>query len=113
MEKVDFTFKNGHMRIMPKRQAEILGKLGHGQYQTRDMAFQPMLTKPMQVAAAPVLEPDPVADAPGPVDAPAVVDDGLDALDKEQLHALAKERDVKVHHMAGADKVRAALREAA
>lgn len=117
MEKVDFIFKNGHTRIMPKRQAEMLGKLGHGTYQTRDMAFQPMLTKPMQAAAAPVPEPvpepGPVADAPGPVDAPAAVDNGLDALDKEQLHALAKERDVKVHHMAGADKVRAALREAA
>lgn len=95
MEKVNFTFKNGHTRIMAKRQAEILGKLGHGTYQTRDMASLPMVTKPM-LAAPPVQE-----DA----------DDGLDALDKEQLHALAKERGVKVHHMAGADKVRAALRD--
>lgn len=39
--------------------------------------------------------------------------DGLDDLDRDQLHTLAKERGVKVHHMAGADKVRAALREAA
>jgi hypothetical protein len=93
MERVDFTFKNGHTRIMAKRQAEILGKLGHGTYKTRDMASQPMVTKPM--LAAPVQE----------------VDDGLDALDKEQLHALAKERGVRVHHMAGADKVRAALRD--
>lgn len=94
MEKVDFKFKNGHTRIMAKRQAEILGKLGHGTYQTRDMAAQPIVvTKPM--LAAPVEE----------------VDDGLDALDKEQLHALAKERGIKVHHMAGADKVRAALRD--
>lgn len=97
MEKVDFTFKNGHTRIMAKRQAEILSKLGHGKYQTRDMAFQPMVTKPMQ-AAEPVL-----ADVPA--------GDGLDSLDKEQLHALAKERGVKVHHLAGADKVRAALRD--
>jgi hypothetical protein len=93
MERVDFTFKNGHTRIMAKRQAEILGKLGHGTYKTRDMASQPMVTKPM--VAAPVQE----------------VDDGLDALDREQLHVLAKERGVKVHHMAGADKVRAALRD--
>ena len=95
MQKVDFTFKNGHTRIMAKRQAEILGKLGHGTYKTRDMASQPMVTKPM-LAAHPVQE---------------ETDDGLDALDKEQLHALAKERGVKVHHMAGADKVRAALRD--
>lgn len=44
--------------------------------------------------------------------APAYTDDGLDALDAEQLHALAKERGVSVHHRAGADKVRAAIREA-
>lgn len=36
----------------------------------------------------------------------------LDDLDKDQLHALAKERGVNVHHLAGADKVREALREA-
>jgi hypothetical protein len=106
MERVDLTFKNGHTRIMAKRQAELLGKAGYGTYQTRDMARQPMLTKPMQAAAidrtekAPEVEPQ--ADA-----------DGLDALDKDELHALAKERGVRVHHMAGADKVRAALREAA
>lgn len=47
-----------------------------------------------------------------PKAAPAV-DDDLDGLDAEQLHALAKERGVKVHHAAGADKVREALREAA
>lgn len=41
---------------------------------------------------------------------PAKADD-LDSLDAEQLHALAKERGVTVHHRAGAEKVRAALRE--
>lgn len=38
------------------------------------------------------------------------ITDGLDDLDAEQLHALAKERGVKVHHASGADKVREALR---
>jgi hypothetical protein len=38
--------------------------------------------------------------------------DNLDAMSTEELHALAKERGVTVHHLAGADKVRAALREA-
>lgn len=36
----------------------------------------------------------------------------LAAMDKEALHALAKERGVKVHHNAGADTVRKALTEA-
>jgi hypothetical protein len=39
-----------------------------------------------------------------------VADDGLDALDIDALHALAKARGVVVHHRAGADKVRIALR---
>lgn len=38
--------------------------------------------------------------------------DNLDAMSAEELHTLAKERGVTVHHRAGADKVRAALREA-
>lgn len=40
-------------------------------------------------------------------------DDGLDELDADQLHALAKERGISVHHKAGADKVREALRQTA
>jgi hypothetical protein len=103
MEKVDFTFKNGHTRIMGKRQAEILGKLGHGQYLTRDMVAN----------RGAVLPPTPAPVAPPPAPVVLAVADELEALDKDQLHALAKERGVRVHHMAGADKVRAALREAA
>jgi hypothetical protein len=110
MEKVDFKFnRNGSTRIMPKRQAEILQKLGHGQYQTRDMAFQPLVTKPMQAAPA---ETAPTEQCDVSY-SQTLRYDGLDVLDKEQLHALAKERGVKVHHMAGADRVRAALREQA
>lgn len=44
------------------------------------------------------------------VPAAPVID--LDSMDRDALHALAKERGIKVHHMAGADKVREALREA-
>lgn len=36
----------------------------------------------------------------------------LDAMDADALRALAQERGLKVHHNAGADKLRAALREA-
>lgn len=109
MEKVDFKFKNGHVRIMAKRQADILGKMGHGTYQTRDMADQPMVVKPVVAAPAVAVNADAERDAEPEVP----TGDGLDAMDKDELHALAKERGVKVHHMAGADKVRAALREAA
>jgi hypothetical protein len=54
---------------------------------------------------------DPAIQPPYATELP--VNDGLDELNTEQLHALAKERGVKVHHNAGADKVREALREAA
>lgn len=103
MERVEFTFRRGgRSKLVTSTQAKVLQRAGLGTYQTRDMARQPMVTKPMQ--AAPVVEPEPAAEPET---------DGLEALDKEQLHALAKERGVRVHHMAGADKVRAALREAA
>lgn len=111
MEKVDFTFRRGgRTKTVTSTQAKVLQRAGLGTYQTRDMAFQPSVTKPMQAAPAPVAAP-----APDLVTAQSdvVADDGLEALDKDQLHALAKERGVKVHHLAGADKVRAALREAA
>ena len=103
MERVEFTYRRGgRTKLVSSTQAKVLQRAGLGTYQTRDMARQPMVTKPLQAqpASEPELVPEPQAD-------------GLKALDKEQLHALAKERGVKVHHMAGADKVRAALREAA
>lgn len=39
-------------------------------------------------------------------------DDGLDALDKTALLALAKEANLSIHHASGEDKIRTALREA-
>jgi hypothetical protein len=97
MEKVDFKFKrNGTTRIMPKRQAELLQSLGHGEYMTRVMtAGRPPLPAQADVTPPPVV--------------PAIADE-LDALDREQLHALAKERGIYVHPLSGAEKVRAALR---
>lgn len=93
MQKVTFTYKNGRERMLSARDAELLQRLGKGTYLTRDMA-----------AASPVVVVAPVAENK---------DVDLDALDGEALHALARERGVKVHHKAGAEKVRAALREAA
>lgn len=93
MQKVTFTYKNGRERMLSARDAELLQRLGKGTYLTRDMA-----------AARPVAVVAPVGERK---------DIDLDALDGDALHALARERGVKVHHKAGADKVRAALREAA
>lgn len=93
MQKVTFTYKNGRERMLSARDAELLQRLGKGTYLTRDMA-----------AARPLAVLVPVGDN-------KEVD--LDSLDGDALHALARERGVKVHHKAGADKVRAALREAA
>ena len=36
----------------------------------------------------------------------------LESLDVDALHAIAKRMDLKVHHKAGADKVRAAIKDA-
>lgn len=111
MERVEFTLKRGGRKgLVPLTQARAMERAGLGTYQTRDMAFQPSVTKPMQAAPEPVADPAPVAVTAQGDD---VSGDGLEALDKDQLHALAKERGVRVHHLAGADKVRAALREAA
>lgn len=53
-------------------------------------------------------KPDPIVQE---VESQAEAQDELDALGEEELRDLAKERGVKVHHKAGADKIRAALRE--
>lgn len=98
MNKVTFTFKTGRERVLSERDAKLLHRLGKGTYLTRDMA------------AAPVAPAAPVFEAVVEPAEPMLVD--LDALDAEALHELAKERGVRVHHKAGADKVRAALREA-
>lgn len=114
MEKVEFTFKRGgRTKTVTPTQAKVLQRAGLGTYQTRDMAFRPMVTKPMKADPAAIKEPEREAVAGAVVGDDASGGDALDALDKQQLHAIAKERGVKVHHMAGADKVRAALREAA
>lgn len=96
MDKVNFTFKRGgYTRAVTERQSVLLTRMGLGEIANRSMEGKPQVTK----QAAPVQSQDP--------------GDGLDALSREELHALAKERGVKVHHAAGAAKVIEALREAA
>lgn len=98
MSKVTFRYTNGRERAMDERSAKALSLMKRGTYMTRDMAAAPRLEA--------VIKPEPVR--------PSVVHNGgLDALDADELHALAKERGVKVHHKAGAEKVRDALREPA
>lgn len=89
MSKVLFTYKTGRERLMRRRDADLMRRLGQGTYMTRDMVAAPIDPIPTEVA--------PIC---------------LESLNKDELHALAKERGVKVHHAAGADRVRAALREA-
>lgn len=101
MNKVTFTYKTGRERLISERDARLLQRLGKGTYLTRVM--EPVI--PLQSAPDHVLPPV-VAE---PVSVPAV---DLDAMEAPELHALAKERGVKVHHASGAEKVRAALREA-
>lgn len=103
--KVEFQMKNGMVKMLTPAQARAMAFIGKGQYLTRDMVAaapgsvpgaQPMSAAPAQVAA-------PVEQSPA---------DELQSMDRAALHALAKERGVKVHHAAGADKVREALRAA-
>lgn len=94
MERVKFQYKRGGRIVtVNMRQAEVLSRRGLGELANRSMEDKPQITK-----AHP---------------APLQADDGLGDLDKAALHALAKERGVQVHHAAGADKVRQALRDAA
>jgi hypothetical protein len=114
MERVNFKFKNGHARVMGEYQAKVLGKLGHGTYMTREMVasrgFEPTGVVLTEGDAEADLKGEPRPDNQGKTSWRERVD--IDAMDKDQLHALAKERGVKVHHMAGAEKLRTALRNA-
>lgn len=91
---VEFTHKSGRVEKMKPVFAKALQKLGRGTYMTRDMrAAEPTPVVPAQAQSEPV-----------------TVD--LDAMEADALHALAQARGVKIHHKAGADKVREALRQA-
>ena len=112
--KTIFTFKNGKTRVMGQKYAEVLGKLGKGTYETRELR-----------AADPAFPGTPDTRTIAEVDAQIKADnaeieqevaeqdeatDELDGLSVEELRELAEQRGVSVHHRAGADKIRAALR---
>lgn len=57
MANVVFNYKSGVVREMELRYAKILQGLGHGNYMTRDMRPQPVLTDvKVEIQAAPEVE---------------------------------------------------------
>ncbi len=76
-----------------------------GTYRTRAIVAAPVQAVMRAEAPSAIAEPDAQAAPEGATD--------LEALDRDELHALAARRGVKVHHLAGAAKVRAAILEAA
>lgn len=94
--------RNGKILKINQKVADVLIKKGIVTRHVPSDASDELLPEPV------VAEIDPPEDV---VDPGAVMD--LGEMNAAQLHALAKERGIEVHHRAGADKVRAALREAA
>jgi len=123
--KVVFIYKSGRKRAMAKHYADILKTLGHGDYQVQQVIDRVSLGASAEKLAV-------VAEANSEsetetlsgenlgfgfgenktgTDVPRVVD--LNTLSREQLIALAKERDVKIHGNASDEKIRDALMESA
>lgn len=123
--QVVFTYRSGRQRKMSLVHARILQQLGHGTFggaaerpaPTRIPGIKVVLDRSTETVETPqpaeVEVPDEVVDAQ-PAEAESGPEgDGLDGMGAEALRALAAERGVKVHHKAGEEKLRAALREAA
>ncbi len=89
--------------VSPERKKELIAQ----GYKIIDARFAPVdLVKPTGKDEQPTND----VQAGTPTAGGEAVD--LDGLDADQLRQLAKERGVNVHANAGADKIRAALREA-
>lgn len=117
--KTVFTFRNGTKRYVSEKTAKALHRIRLGTYATRDMAADRAFpgtpdTRTIHEVDAEIkqanagIAPEPVEDPDEPET--VVEGDELDALDRDALFALAVERGIKVHHKAGADKIRKALR---
>lgn len=113
--KTVFTFRNGTKRYVSEKTAKALHRIRLGTYATRDMAADRAFpgtpdTRTIHEVDAEIKQAN-AGIAPEPVeDASDAVSDELDALDRDALFALAVDRGIKVHHKAGADKIRKALR---
>ena len=99
MDSVIATYPDGSKREMPEAHAKILKIRGIATYEPRST----YLTRDMRAAqrVTPAVPAVTVVKTDEPVN--------LEAMTKEELHALAGQLGVKVHHMAGAIKVREAL----
>ena len=108
--KTVFTFKNGKTRTLkPKgtyetRELRVSDPAFPGTPDIRTIAEVDAQIKADNAEIANDQEAQEVE-----VEQPEVVDD-LDSLSVDELRELANERGVNVHHRAGADKIRAALR---
>ncbi len=104
--------RNGKtLKVNPKVAKVLIARGIASAYETRDMradAAPNYTTTAIQEPATAKANLQPAADsARQPI---AESSDGLDELAVDELHSIAKERGIEVHHRAGADKVRAALR---
>jgi len=119
MPNAIFTFNSGRKQLLNHRHAELLQRLGKGSYITRDMADTPKVVKAdVQPAFPGTDDPRTVEEVDAYIKAENAKiqqdkGDGLEELDADALRELAKERGVKVHARAGAEKLREALRSAA
>ena len=123
--KVVFIYKSGRKRAMAKHYADILKTLGHGDYRVQQVIEHGGVGGSPEKggAVASANSESKTETPPGEnlgfgfgenkpgTDVPQVVD--LNTLNREQLIALAKERDVKIHGNASDEKIRDALMESA
>lgn len=118
MTRVTFTYNDGRTRKMNRGDARFLQAARRGSFAAPESADAVAEDVPPVPSLAPdaAHPPEPELRATSmPADvtaAPAPVVFDLAALDTDALRALAQERGVKVHHNAGADKIREALRQA-
>lgn len=111
-----FRYNNGVERRMGKRYADILKRMKRGTYLTADVRaaqsgparIEKVIEGRDSVRDAADLE----ASGDVPTDANASTPVDLDAMGPDELRGLAKARGVKVHHKAGPEKIREALRGA-
>lgn len=133
--KVEFTYRDGKTKAVDSKIADVLVKLGRGTYLTTDLGIRarPVKTRTQRV----VLEPETGTEEVLPPGGGRVQlddddlgtgdDDGagsatgtegneseqidLDAMTVDELRDYAKSVGAQHHHAAGAEKIKAAIRE--
>lgn len=108
--KIEVEMKNGRVKMLTPAQARAMVFIGKGRYLTRDMEDKPKLNKAFP-GTSDQRTPEEV-DAYIKSENAKLKGDELEIMGVEELRALAKQRGVAVHHKAGPEKIRAALRVA-